>query len=199
MDDDGGRPLEGRRIAVLVANEGVEQVELTEPWEAVRRAGGVPVLLAPHTGGVAAFDHLDRADTFRVDRSVVDARPEDYDGLVLPGGVANADQLRTSREAVDFAHNLVRLGRPVAVICHGAWTLVEANVVRGRTLTSWPSLATDLRNAGADWVDQEVVVCRRGPGAMVSSRRPDDLPAFCASLVEEFSTGRSPALLAGRR
>jgi protease I len=190
---DIGAKLSGRRIAVLVANEGVEQVELIEPWEAVRRAGGTPVLLAPSTGTVQAFDHLDRADTFRVNRSVAEARPEDFDGLVLPGGVANPDQLRTCREAVDFVRNTVRHGRPVAVICHGPWTLVEANVVRGRTLTSWPSLATDIRNAGGTWVDEPVVVCEDGPTTFVSSRRPDDLPRFCDALVDAFAA--RPALV----
>lgn len=175
--------LDGKRIAFLVANEGVEQVELTEPWRAVEEAGGVPFLLAPVAQDVQAFHHLDKADTFTVDRMVKDVNPDDYEALVLPGGVANADQLRTDPAAVAFVRSIVRAGRPVAVICHGAWTLVEADVVRGRTLTSWPSLATDIRNAGGTWVDQEVAV----DGNLISSRRPDDLPAFCARLVQAFA------------
>lgn len=179
--------LRGRRVAVLVANEGVEQVELTRPWEAVLAAGGEPELLAPEAGEVHAFDHLDRGDTFPVDRTVADADPDDYVGVVLPGGVANPDQLRRSPEAVRFVRRMVEAGRPVAVICHGPWTLVEADVVRGRRITSWPSLRTDLTNAGARWVDEEVVVDREGPSTLVSSRNPGDLPAFCDALVEQFS------------
>lgn len=191
--DTSTRRLSGRRIAVLVANEGVEQVELVEPWEAIRRAGGTPVLLAPSTGTVQAFEHLDKADTFRVNRAVGEARPEDFDGLVLPGGVANPDQLRTHRDAVDFVRNTARQGRPIAVICHGPWTMVEADVVRARRLTSWPSVATDIRNAGGHWVDEPVVVCEDGPATFVSSRRPDDLPRFCDALVQVFAA--RPALV----
>jgi protease I len=179
--------LTGRRVAVLVANEGVEQVELTAPLEAIRQAGGEAELLAPEAGAVQAFDHLDHADTFQVDRIVGDAQVEDYVGLVLPGGVANPDQLRTSDEAVGFVRRMVDAGRPVGVICHGPWTLVEADVVSGRTLTSWPSLQTDLRNAGAEWVDRSVVVDDQGPGPLISSRRPDDLDDFCAEIVRQFS------------
>jgi protease I len=179
--------LEGRRIAFLVANEGVERVELVEPWEAVTGAGGIPVLVAPHEGGVQAFNHLDRADTFAVDELVADASVETFDGLVLPGGVANPDQLRTEPAAVDLVRAFFDSGRPVAVICHGPWTIVEADRVRGRALTSWPSLQTDIRNAGGTWVDQEVQVCSAGANALVSSRKPDDLPAFTAALVEVFS------------
>lgn len=177
--------LDGRTVAFLVANEGVEQVELTEPWQAVERAGGTPVLLAPKAGEVRAFNHLDKGDAFTAHTAVGDARVDDYDGLVLPGGVANPDQLRTSEVAVAFARGFFEAGKPVAVICHGPWTLVEADVVRGRTLTSWPSLKTDIRNAGGSWVDQEVVV----DAGLVSSRRPDDLPAFCATLVAEIARG----------
>jgi protease I len=178
--------LEGRRIAFLVANEGVEQVELTEPWRAVQEAGGAPELVSLEAGEVQAFNHLDKADTFSVDRTVADASASDYDGLVLPGGVANPDELRTDADAVAFARGFFEQGKPVGVICHGPWTLVEADVVRGRTITSWPSLRTDLRNAGANWVDEEVVVDQ----GLVSSRKPDDLPAFCAKLVEELCEGR---------
>lgn len=179
--------LEGKKIAFLVAAEGIEQVELTEPWKAVEDAGGSPVLVASGDAPrVQAFNHLDKGDTFEVDLPVGRAGVEDYDGLVLPGGVANPDQLRTDPEAVAFAKGFVDAGKPVAVICHGPWTLVEADVVRGRRLTSWPSLRTDLRNAGADWVDEEVVVCTAGPGPLVSSRNPDDLPAFTKAMADVF-------------
>ena len=166
--------LTGRTVAFLVATEGIEQVELTEPWQAVEEAGGRPVLLAPETGEVQAYHHLDRADTFPVDRAVADADPDEYDGLVLPGGVANGDQLRTYPEAVSFVRDFVSSGKPVAAICHAIWILVEADVVRDRRLTSWPSLQTDVRNAGGEWVDEEVVV----DANLVTSRKPDDLPAF---------------------
>jgi protease I len=179
--------LEGRRIAFLAANEGMEQVEFTEPWQAVKDAGGTPELLAPEAGKVQAFNHLDKADTFPVDRAVGDANPGDYDALVLPGGVANPDQLRMVPEAVQFIQAMFDAGKPAAVICHGPWTLVEADVVRGRTLTSWPSLRTDIRNAGGNWVDAEVQICRSGPNVLVTSRKPDDLPAFCEQLRAEFS------------
>jgi protease I len=178
--------LEGRRIAFLVASEGIEQVELTEPWKAVLEAGGTPELVSPEAGEVQAFNHLDKADTFKVDRTTADADPSDYDGLVLPGGVANPDNLRMHADAVAFARGFFEQAKPVGVICHGPWTLIEADVVRGRTITSWPSVRTDLRNAGANWVDEEVVVDE----GLVSSRKPDDLPAFCAKLVEEFAEGQ---------
>jgi protease I len=177
--------LQGKRIAFLVANEGVEQVELTEPLEAVREAGAEVDLLAPEAGDVQAFNHLDKGDTFAPDRAVGDADAGDYDGLVLPGGVANPDQLRTEPDAVEFVRAFFEAGKPVGAICHAPWTLVEADVVRGRTLTSWPSLQTDLRNAGAEWVDEEVHV----DNGLVSSRNPDDLPAFKAKIVEEFAEG----------
>jgi protease I len=181
--------LNGKRVAFMVANEGVEQVELTTPWEAVRNAGGTPELVAPKPGTVQAFNHLDKGDTFPVDRTVSQVTADDYDALVLPGGVANPDQLRTVDEAVDLARAFFGAGKPVAVICHGPWTLVEAGVVRGRTLTSWPSLQTDIRNAGGNWVDEEV--CR--DGNLVTSRKPDDLPAFCAAMVELVGSGQSAA------
>lgn len=179
--------LRGKRIAFLVANEGVEQVELTEPWRAVEAAGGEPVLLAPAAGKVQAFDHLDRGETFEVDLPVGEADPGDYAALVLPGGVANPDRLRTEPEAVAFVRALAGAGRPFGVICHGPWTLVEADLVRERTLTSWPSLRTDIRNAGGRWVDEEVQVCTSGPNVLVTSRNPADLPAFCAAMVDRFA------------
>jgi protease I len=179
--------LRQRSFAVLVANEGVEQVELTEPWKAIEAAGGRPVLIAPEQGGVQAFNHLDKADTFEATQAVGDIDITDFDGLVLPGGVANPDQLRMDAAAVDVVRRFVESGRPVAAICHAPWTLIEANAVQGRRLTSWPSLQTDLHNAGADWVDETVVVCTEGPGPLITSRNPDDLPAFTARLVEVFA------------
>ena len=175
--------LTGKTIAFLVAPEGIEQVELTEPWAAVEKAGGTPRLLSTQSGRVQAFNHLDKGDTFDVDAVVADADPETYDGLVLPGGVANPDALRLDEDAVAFVRAFMEADRPVAAICHAPWTLIEANVVGGRRLTSWPSLHTDLVNAGADWVDEEVVV----DGRLVTSRKPDDLPAFNEAMVEAFA------------
>jgi protease I len=177
--------IDGKRVAFLVANDGVEQVELTAPWEAVEQAGGEPVLIAPETGEVQAFEHLDKADTFEATEAVADVDAADYDGLVLPGGVANPDRLRRVPEAVDFTRGFFEAGKPVAAICHAPWLLVEAGVVDGRTLTSFPSLRTDIRNAGGTWVDEEVHV----EAGLVSSRKPDDLDAFCAKAIEEIAEG----------
>jgi protease I len=177
--------LQGKKIAFLMANEGVEEVELTKPLEAVREAGADAELLAPEAGDIQAFNHLDKAETFEADRAVGDADVSEFDGLVLPGGVANPDELRTHEDAVSFVRGFFESGKPVGVICHGPWTLIEADVVRGRTVTSWPSLRTDLRNAGAEWVDQEVVTDQ----GLVTSRKPEDLPAFDAKIVEEFAEG----------
>jgi protease I len=179
--------LKGKTIAFLVAPEGIEQVELTEPWKAVEQAGGTPRLVSTEDGKVQAFNHLDKADTFPVDDTVEDADVGSYAGLVLPGGVANPDFLRMQPAAVRFAKSFVDAGKPVAVICHGPWTLVEAGAVEGRTLTSWPSLQTDIRNAGGTWVDEEVHVDESGPSTLISSRKPDDLKAFCSTLVERFA------------
>jgi protease I len=178
------QPMRGKTIAFLVAQEGIEQAELTGPWQAVQEAGGTPTLLAPESGQVQAFNHLDKADTFDVDQTVGDADPASYDALVLPGGVANPDALRTDKGAVDFVRAFVESGKPVAAICHAPWSLIEADVVRGRTLTSWPSLQTDVRNAGGTWVDEEVVV----DGNLVTSRKPDDIPAFNAKFTELVAT-----------
>jgi protease I len=178
--------LKDKKVAILVANEGIEQVELTEPRQALEEAGATVELLAPQAGEAQAFNHLDKADRFPVDRVVGDASADDYDALMLPGGVANPDDLRTHPEAVAFVRAFFDAGKPVAAICHAPWTLVEADVVRDRTLTSWPSLQTDIRNAGGTWVDEEVVVDQ----GLVTSRKPDDLEAFNAKMVEEIAEGR---------
>ncbi|WP_031506382.1 type 1 glutamine amidotransferase domain-containing protein [Streptomyces megasporus] len=176
------------KVAFLVAPEGVEQVELTDPWQAVKDAGGTPTLLSTQGGRIQAFNHLDKADTFPVDQQVAEARVEDFDGLVLPGGVANPDMLRTDEKAVAFVRDFFQAGKPVASICHGPWTLIEAGVVRDRRITSWPSLRTDIRNAGGNWVDEEVSVCTNGPNTLITSRMPDDLKAFDTAFLREFST-----------
>ena len=180
--------LTGKTIAFLVASEGIEQVELTAPWRAVQEAGGTPQLISPEAGQVQAYEHLDKGDTFPVDVTVADADPAAYAGLVLPGGVANPDALRADAGAVAFVKAFFDAGTPVAAICHAPWTLVEADVVRGRRLTSWPSLQTDLRNAGAQWVDEQVVVDTSGGATLITSRSPDDLDAFNSALVEAFAT-----------
>jgi protease I len=181
--------LAGLRVAFLVANEGVEEAELTTPWEAVRRAGAQADLLAPEAGVVQCFQHVDRSGTAPVDQRIGDVEAADYDALVLPGGVVNADQIRTDHHAVHFVREFFEVGKPVGVICHGPWILADAGVAHGRTLTSWPSLKTDLHNAGANWVDEEV----RVDGLLVSSRKPGDLPAFCRELVRVFATAPSRA------
>ena len=170
----------GTRIAFLTAPEGIERVELTEPWDAVTGAGHDATLLSTKSGSVQTFDHLDKAETRPVDGLVTDADPSDFDALVLPGGVANPDALRMDKDAVAFVKRFVESGKPVAAICHAPWTLVEAGVVDGRTMTSWPSLQTDLRNAGATWKDEEVVV----DGNLITSRNPDDIPAFTKALLD---------------
>jgi protease I len=176
--------LNGKHIAFL-ATDGVEQVELTEPWKAVEQAGGEPELISLETGEIQGFDHHDKGESFPVDKTVTDADPGDYDGLVLPGGVINPDILRTDRGAMGFVTAFFEQGKPVGAICHGPWSLVETGVVKGRTVTSWPSLKTDIENAGGTWVDKEIVVDR----GLFTSRKPDDLPAFCAKLVEEVAEG----------
>jgi protease I len=177
--------LQGKHVAFLFT-EGVEQVELTEPLEAVRSAGADIDLVSLEKGEVEMWRHFDKGDKITANRAVADADASNYDALVIPGGVANPDQMRADKNAVKFVRTFFEQDKPVGVICHGPWMLAEADVVRGRKVTSWPSLETDLRNAGADWVDQEVVV----DNGLVTSRNPDDLPAFCAKIVEEFAAGR---------
>jgi protease I len=181
------------RIAFLVAPEGVEQIELTDPWQAVTDAGHEPVLVSTQPGEIQAFNHLDKADTFRVDQVVTDVSADSFDGLVLPGGVANPDFLRSEEKAVSFVRDFFASGRPVAAICHAPWTLVEADVVSGRVLTSWPSLRTDITNAGGTWVDEQVKVCDHGPNTLVTSRKPDDLKAFDEAFLAEFAKARQSA------
>jgi protease I len=177
--------LQGKKIAFLFT-EGVEQVELEKPLAAVREAGADVDLISLETGTVQMFQHHDKGDTIEAGKAVAEVKASDYQGLVLPGGVINPDVLRTDKDAVSFVRDFFASHKPVGSICHGPWTLVEADVVKDRTLTSWPSLQTDLRNAGAEWVDQEVVVDQ----GLVTSRNPDDLPAFCAKIVEEFAEGK---------
>jgi deglycase len=176
--------LQGRKVAFL-ATDGVEQIEYTEPRKAVEQAGAEAHLVSLEPGEIQGFNHLDKGDRFPVDKAVVQASAGDYDGLVLPGGVANPDFLRADKDAVQFVRSFFEAGKPVASICHGAWTLVEAGVVKGRTLTSWPSIRTDIENAGGTWVDEEVHVDK----GLVTSRKPDDLPAFCARTIEEIAEG----------
>ena len=176
--------MSGKTVAFLVSTEGIEQAELTGPWEAVQEEGGTPVLLSTEAGEVQAFNHLDKADTFPVDRVVDEVSIDEFDALVLPSGAPNGDLLRTFEGAVAFVKQFVDSGKPVAAICHAPWVLVEADVVRGRQVTSWPSLQTDLRNAGATWTDQEVVV----DGNLVTSRKPDDIPAFNRELFALVSS-----------
>ena len=183
--------LKGKKIAFL-ATDMVEEVELTKPWDAVKKAGGTPQLLSLKSGEIQAFKHYDKSKTYKVDKDFSSARMDDYDGLVIPGGVGNPDEMRKHDEAVEFVHSFFEAGKPVAVICHGPWMLVEADVVRGRKITSWPSLKTDIRNAGGDWVDQEVVMDK----GLVTSRKPDDIPAFNRKMIDLFATA-SPKTIGG--
>jgi protease I len=176
--------LDGKTIAIL-ATDGVEQIELTEPRKALQDAGATTELLSLEEGEILAFNHLDHGDRIAVDRKVADADPGDYDGLLVPGGVANGDFLRADADAVSFVARFAQTRRPIASICHGPWVLVETGIVKGRTITSWPSLRTDVENAGGTWVDEQVHVDR----GLVTSRKPDDLPAFNAKAIEEFAEG----------
>ncbi len=179
--------LQGQRVAVL-ATDGVEQVELTRPTKALREAGAQVDVVSPKAGSIQSFEHHDPSDPIEVDRSLSQANAADYDALVLPGGVINPDALRIDDQAVDFVRSFVEAGKPIAAICHGPWTLIEAGAVNGRRMTSWPSLHTDLANAGAEWVDEEVVV----DGNLVTSRKPDDIPAFNKAAMELFASTVAP-------
>jgi protease I len=176
--------LSGKRVAI-VATDGFEQSELTEPMKALQEAGAKTEIVSPKSGQIQGWKHFDKADFFKVDKTVDQAKPEDYDALMLPGGVANPDQLRLSEPTIRFIKAFVDAKKPIAAICHGPWTLINAGAVRGCKMTSWPSLQTDLRNAGANWVDQEVVTDK----GLVTSRRPDDIPAFNRKMIEEFAEG----------
>jgi deglycase len=177
--------LTGKKVAVI-ATDMVEQVELTEPWKALEEAGADVELISIKSGQIQGFNHYDKADTFKVDKTIEDADPDDYDALLLPGGVGNPDTLRTNEHVVEFVRRMFESGKPIGAICHGPWVLVEAGVVDGLTLTSWPSLKTDIRNAGGNWVDEEVHVDQ----GIVTSRKPDDLPAFVEKILEAFAEGR---------
>jgi len=183
--------LRGMRIAFVVANEGIEDVELAQPWEAIETAGGRPELIAPQPGQASTVNHLSPSRRLPVDSTTDRLSVDAFDAVVIPGGVANPDRLRMDRPAVSFIRGMVDAGKPAAVICHGPWMLVEAGVVGGRTLTSWPSLRTDIRNAGGRWVDEEVVVCADGPNVLITSRKPDDLPAFCRELTRVFAASQA--------
>jgi len=189
--------LNDRRVAFVVANEGIEEIELLHPWRAVVDAGGTAELVAPQPGMVETMRHLDRADRFPVDQVTERASAGDYDAVVLPGGVANPDRLRRDAAAVDFIMAMFERGKPLAAICHGPWTLIEGDLVCGRTMTSWPSIASDLRNAGANWVDEEVVVCREGINTIITSRQPADLDAFCREMTGVFAESRLVSSNAG--
>jgi protease I len=171
--------LTGRRVAFL-ATDGVEQVELAAPWNALKQAGADVLLVSDHPGDIQSVNHDANGEKYHVDLEVASSSPRDFDALVLPGGVKNPDKLRTNKDAVNFVRSFMELDKPVAAICHGPWLLVEADVVRGRTITSWPSLETDIKNAGGAWVDKQVQLDQK----LLTSRKPDDLPAFCAKLVE---------------
>jgi protease I len=177
--------LKGKRVAIL-ATDGFEQVELTEPKKALEQAGATTEVIAPKSGEIRGWKFKDWGDTVKVDKALSNVKPGDYDALVLPGGVSNPDHLRMDDHAVQFVKQFALSGKPVAAICHGPWTLIEAGVVKGRTMTSWPSLKTDLKNAGANWVDKEVVM----DGNFITSRKPDDIPAFCQKVIEEIADGK---------
>lgn len=179
------KTLDGKRIAFL-ATDGFEQVELTQPWQSIKDAGAEVVLVSLKSGKIQGMNHDQKADKFKVDETVDSVSAENFDGLVLPGGVSNPDLLRVCEDAVSFVRDFFKQHKPVAAVCHGPWMLVEADVVRGRKVTSWPSLKTDLINAGAKWVDEECVVDE----GLVTSRKPDDLDAFCAKAIEEFAEGK---------
>ena len=185
--------LDGKKVAILVT-DGFEQVEMTKPREALQDAGAETKIVSVKSGKIQGMHHADKGDTFDVDLTLNNARPEEFDALMITGGLMNPDTLRSTEEALEFTRHFFNEGKPVAAICHGPWVLIDAGVVRGRTLTSWPAIKTDLRNAGAKWVDEEVVV----DNGLVTSRKPDDIPAFNKKMIEEFCEGRHPALADAR-
>jgi protease I len=177
--------LEGKKVAILVA-DGFEQVEMTKPREALQDAGAETKIVSPKSGQIQGMNHADKGDKFDVDLTLGEARPEEFDALMIPGGLMNPDELRSTPEALEFTQHFFREGKPVAAICHGPWVLIDAGVVRGRTLTSWPAIKTDVKNAGGNWVNEEVVV----DNGLVTSRKPDDIPAFNKKMIEEFGEGK---------
>jgi protease I len=179
------RKLEGKKVAILVAS-GFEQVEMTKPREALDEAGAETKIVSTKPGKIQGMHHADKGDKFDVDLTLDEARPDDFDTLMIPGGLMNPDELRTNKQALDFARHFFHAHKPVAVICHGPQVLISADLVRGRKMTSWPAIQVDMRNAGANWVDEEVVV----DNGLVSSRKPDDIPAFNRKMIEEFCEGR---------
>lgn len=183
--------LDGKKVAILVA-DGFEQVEMTEPRQALIEAGAVTKIVSPKSGQIQGMNHADKGDKFEVDLALDEARPEDFDAILIPGGLMNPDQLRSTPEALDFVRHFFEEGKPAAVICHGPWVLIDAGVVRGRTLTSWPAIRTDVENAGGHWVNEEVVT----DNGLVTSRKPDDIPAFNEKMIEEFSEGRHATKMA---
>lgn len=180
--------LEGKKVAILVA-DGFEQVEMTKPREALQEAGAEAKIVSPKSGKIQGMNHADKGDKFDVDLTLDEAKPEEFDALMIPGGLMNPDQLRSTPEALDFVRHFFEEGKPVAAICHGPWVLIDAGVVRGRTLTSWPAIKTDVKNAAGNWVNEEVVV----DNGLVTSRKPDDIPAFNEKMIEEFAEGRHEA------
>ena len=185
--------LDGKKVAILVA-DGFEQVEMTKPREALQQAGAETKIVSPRSGKIQGMNHADKGDKFDVDLTLDETRPEDFDALMIPGGLINPDELRANADALEFVRHFFSEGKPAAVICHGPWVLIDAGVVRGRTLTSWPNIKTDVKNAGAKWVDQEVVV----DNGLVTSRKPDDIPAFNKKMIEEFCEGKHTEIAEGR-
>jgi protease I len=183
------RKLDGKKVAILVT-DGFEQVEMTKPRQALDEAGAETKIVSLKSGQIQGMNHADKGDKFDVDLTLDDARPEEFDALMIPGGLMNPDTMRANEDALEFTRHFFNEGKPVAAICHGPWVLIDAGVVRGRTLTSWPNIKTDVRNAGAKWVDEEVVV----DNGLVTSRKPDDIPAFNKKMIEEFCEGRHPAM-----
>jgi protease I len=185
--------LNGKKVAILVAS-GFEQVEMTKPRDALEEAGAEVCIVSPSSGKIQGMNHADKGDQFDVDVALEDAKPEDFDALMIPGGLLNPDELRQKQEALEFARHFFDTGKPVAAICHGPQVLITADLLRGRTMTSWPAIEADIRNAGANWVDEEVVV----DNGLVTSRKPDDIPAFNEKMIEEFAEGRHSPTGGGR-